>query len=117
MNISPNNTRVYLDLGSTDMRKSINTLSIVVSESMELDPLSGHMFVFCNRNRSIIKILYWDKNGFCLWMKRLEKGRYFWPHEESEIKEINFTNLRWLLDGLDINKIKGHSTLKYEIIY
>ena len=117
MNVFPNSTQVYLALGSTDMRKSINTLSILVSESMNLDPLSGNIFVFCNKNRSIIKILYWDKNGFCMWMKRLEKGRFFWPCDESEIKEINYTHLRWLLDGLDISKISGHSILNYEITY
>ncbi len=117
MNIFPNQTQVYLALGVTDMRKSINTLGIIVQESMRLNPLSGHMFVFCNRNRSIIKILYWDKNGFCLWQKRLEKGRFFWPEKESEVREINFTHLQWMLDGLDINAVKGHDALNYEIIF
>lgn len=117
MNIFPNNTQVYLALGNTDMRKSINTLSIVVQETMQLNPLSGNMFVFCNKNHSIIKILYWDKNGFCLWQKRLEKGKYFWPEKESDIYQTNFTHLRWLLDGLDINVVKGHMPLNYEIIY
>jgi len=117
MNIFPNNTQVYLALGSTDMRKSINTLSIVVQETMQLNPLSGHMFVFCNKNRSIIKILYWDKNGFCLWQKRLEKSKFFWPKKETDVYQTNFTSLRWLLDGLDINAVKGHMPLNYEIIY
>jgi transposase len=117
MNIFQNSTQVYLALGCTDMRKSINTLSIVVQEAMQLNPLSGDMFVFCNKNHSIIKILYWDKNGFCLWQKRLEKGRYFWPKKESDIYQTNFTHLRWLLDGLDINAVKGHMPLNYKIIY
>jgi len=61
------------------MRKSIDTLSILVSEKMGLDLFSGSLFAFCNRSRNIIKLLYWDKNGFCLWQKRLEKDMFKWP--------------------------------------
>ena len=82
-------TRVYLALGNTDMRKAINGLSILVQESMELDPFSGHLFVFCNRKRNIIKILYWDRNGFCLWSKRLEKHFFRWPESSEEIMKID----------------------------
>ena len=63
--------RVYIATGTTDMRKSINGLSILVADQLELDPLSGHIFAFCNRKRDIIKILYWDRNGFCLWQNHL----------------------------------------------
>ena len=59
--------QVYLATGSTDMRKSINGLSILVAEQLDEDPLSGRLFCFCNRKRSIIKILYWDRNGFCIY--------------------------------------------------
>ena len=78
-------TRVYLALGNTDMRKAINGLSILVQESMDLDPFSGHLFVFCNRKRNILKILYWDRNGFCLWSKRLEKHFFRWPESSEEV--------------------------------
>lgn len=61
------NLKIYIALGSTDMRKSIDGLSILVSEKLNLDLFSGHMFVFCNRKQNILKILYWDRNGFCLW--------------------------------------------------
>ena len=71
--------RVYIATGITDMRKSINGLSILVADQLELDPLSGHLFAFCNRKRDIIKIMYWDRNGFCLWHKRLERDRFRWP--------------------------------------
>ncbi len=63
--------QVYLALGSTDMRKSINGLSILVQEHLEMNPLSGHLFVFCNRSRNMVKVLYWDRNGFCLWYNQL----------------------------------------------
>ncbi len=62
----PLHTRIYLAVGSTDMRKAINGLSILVEDQMDLDPFSGHLFVFCNRRRNMVKILYWDRNGFCL---------------------------------------------------
>ena len=58
--------RVYLAVGVTDMRKSINGLSILVQDQLDLDPLSGHLFVFCNRRRDMVKVLYWDRNGLVL---------------------------------------------------
>ena len=77
----PSGTRIYLAVGSTDMRKAINGLSILVEDELALDPLSGHLFAFCNRKRNMVKILYWDRNGFCLWHKRLEKHHFTWPAE------------------------------------
>jgi transposase len=74
----PANSRVYLAIGSTDMRKAINGLSILVEQHLCKDPFSGDLFVFCNRRRNMIKIFYWDKNGFCLWQKRLEEHRFQW---------------------------------------
>ena len=64
--------QVFIALGATDMRKSINGLSIIVEEELGLDLFTGNFFVFCNRNRDIVKILYWNLNGFCVWKKRLE---------------------------------------------
>jgi len=110
----PINTRVYLSLGSTDMRKAINGLSIMVEDCLKLDPFSGHLFVFCNRRRNIIKILYWNRNGFCLWQKRLEKDRFKWPENEEEVFLISRKELSWLVAGLDITT--AHPTLKYETL-
>jgi transposase len=59
--------QVYLATGSTDMRKSIDSLSILVADRLDLDPFSGYLFCFCNRKKDMVKILYWDRNGFCLW--------------------------------------------------
>jgi transposase len=102
---------VYLALGSTDMRKAINGLSIMVEQAMGLNPFSGDLFVFCNRQRSIIKILYWDKNGFCLWLKRLEEQRFKWPKAPEEVILIGARELGWLLAGLDYTS--AHRQLKY----
>ena len=105
--------RVYLATGVTDMRKSIDTLAIVVADRLALDPLSGHLFAFCNRRRDTIKILYWDRNGFCLWHKRLEREKFRWPGSETEARQINGRALPWLLDGLSI-ELSGHGTMAYK---
>ncbi len=109
----PSNMRVFLAPGSTDMRKAINSLSILVESTLRLDPLSGHLFVFCNGGRTIIKILYWDRNGFCLWEKRLEKHRFKWPQNEQETIEIGPRELGFILEGLDIRTVKPLEELKY----
>ncbi len=106
--------RVYIAIGNTDMRKSINGLSQLVSEHFELDPFSGHLFAFCNRRRDIIKILFWDKNGFCIWHKRLEKDRFRWPESELEVLGIDAIQMSWLLAGLEIDK--AHRELAYSHI-
>ena len=113
----PFHTRIYLAAGSTDMRKSINGLSILVADKLEMDPLSGHLFVFCNRRRNMVKVLYWDRNGFCLWHKRLEKHRFKWPQSKSDISEIDHRQLGWLLEGLEIDQAHAHKALEYSAMY
>lgn len=76
--------RVYLACGKTDMRKQINGLAAIVESSFHLDPFDESIFVFCNRNRDRIKILEWSEDGFWLYFKRLEKGRFRWPAEGAE---------------------------------
>ena len=105
-------TRVYIALGATDMRKSINGLSILVEQAMDLNPFGGDLFVFCNRRRNMIKILYWDKNGFCLWHKRLEEHRFKWPKLPEQVLTINRKQLNWLLAGLDFSS--AHQQLYYQ---
>lgn len=109
----PANLRVFLAPGSTDMRKAINGLSILVEDTLRLDIFSGHLFVFCNRSRTILKILYYDRNGFCLWQKRLEKHRFRWPENRDETMEIGPHELSLMLDGLDIQTVKPYEQLKY----
>lgn len=107
------NIKVFVALGATDMRKSINGLSLLVSEYFDLSPFSGHLFVFCNRRRNILKILYWDMNGFCLWQKRLEKDRFHWPDCGKELEEISHRELLRLIDGIDMNQPLAHKSLTY----
>ena len=105
--------KVYLAIGITDMRKAINGLSILVEGQMELDPFAGHLFGFCNRKRDIIKILYWDRSGFCLWQKRLEKERFRWPESEADVLTIENRELSWLIDGLSIAQSEAHGRLTF----
>jgi len=106
--------RVYLALGKTDMRRSINGLSIMVDQALEREVFSGDLFVFCNRNKTIIKILYWGNTGFCLWHKQLDRDKFHWPNTENEVREVAQEELSWLLDGLDISQ--AHHHLEYSVV-
>ncbi len=102
---------IYVKAGSTDMRKQINGLTIQVQEVMEKDPFSGSLFMFCNKQRKILKIIYWDRNGFWLFLKRLEKDKFPWPQTREEVREITREQFEMLLKGIDF--WKAHKTLKY----
>ena len=105
--------KVYLAVGTTDMRKAINGLSILVEDQLDLDPFSGHLFAFCNRKRTMVKILYWERNGFCLWHKRLEEDRFQWPESRNDVLDISRRELSWLLNGLTIHQREAHNRLSY----
>lgn len=109
-------SRVYLAPGVTDMRKSINGLSLLVTDQLELNPLSGYLFAFCNRKKDMVKILYWDRNGFCLWHKRLEKDRFRWPETAGDVLAVHGYELAWLLAGLSLDQQMAHQPLEYEIM-
>ena len=108
------NTKVYLAAGATDMRKAVNGLMVLVEDAVEADPISSHLFVFCNRLRDKIKILYWHNNGFWLLYRRLEKQRFWWPGGDERVAvEISTRELSWLLEGLDITRVDAHKAEKY----
>jgi transposase len=99
------NKQVYLACGRTDMRKSINGLAAIVEGSFKLDLFQGAFFVFCNKNRDRIKILEWDGDGFWLYFKRLEKGRFRWPDSgESRTMLLTGEELHLLLGSPRINQ-------------
>ena len=105
---------IYLACGATDLRKSIDALSSLVRDGFQLDPFGGAMFVFCNRNRDIIKILEWDGDGFWLHMKRVEKGRFNWPGaaEEEETMDITRHELEILIGSTRLrSKLKRRQIL------
>jgi transposase len=106
--------RIFVRPGTTDFRKQINGLSIMVQDDMELDSLSNNLFLFCNKKRNRLKVLYWDKNGFCLWLKRLEKDRFPWPKNKEAAIEIETDKFRMLLSGIDF--WNAHQELKLKEI-
>ena len=106
--------RVFVKPGSTDMRKQINGLSIIVTEDLQMDPFEGDLYLFCNKGRRILKILYWDKNGFCQWMKRLELDKFPWPMNRREVSEITYEQFSFLLQGIDF--WNAHKKLDYRSV-
>jgi transposase len=105
---------IYVRPGVTDMRKAINGLSVIASEDMAGDPLSGSLFLFCNRYRRILKGLYWDRNGFWLVQKRLERDKFPWPQSEEAATQITAEQLQMLLDGIDF--WHAHQRLEYQSV-
>ena len=109
--------QVYLHRGFVDFRKSINGLSLLVEQQMKLSPFSSALFVFCNKKRDKLKVLYWDKTGFALWYKRLEQDKFKWPVKlDLEVIELSEQQWCWLLSGYDYLKFKGHQALEYETL-
>ena len=98
------NTRIFLCKEPTDMRKSYDGLMYLVQNHFNQNPLSGDFFVFVNRNKNRMKILFWETGGFCLFCKRLEKGRFKFP--EGESIQIDKIILSMILDGIDFSSIK-----------
>ncbi len=109
--------RVHLCREPVDFRKQINGLSILVDEELGLDPFSAHVFAFCNRQRSQVKLLAWERKGFILWQKRLEKDRFPWPREGAgAVLEVAGRELNWLLDGIDVFRLKPHESLSFSAV-
>lgn len=115
--IFPTNCEVYISIGSVDMRKAIDGLSSLVESHLRHNPFSGQLFAFTNKKKNMVKILYWEGNGFCLWQKRLEKGRFRWPLSNDEVLFLSSRELSWLLEGLEIHQVKAHQKLSYSTTY
>jgi transposase len=102
----PASVRVYLCTVPCDMRRSFDGLHALVTTAMQLDALGGHLFVFSNRRRDRVKILYWDRDGFAVWAKRLEEGTYAMPFGDDAgqaRREITAQELGALLSGIDLS--------------
>ncbi len=106
--------RIYLYRHPVDFRKAVNGLSMLVEETLEKDPFDGTLFVFTNRLRNRVKILWYERNGFCLWYKRLEVDRFQWPKADDTLFKLNGQQLNWLLDGYDISKLHPHASRHYK---
>ena len=103
---------IYLHRDFVDFRKSIDGLTGIVEYELERDAYTGALFVFCNKNKDKLKILYWDKTGFALWYKRLDKHKFKWPSKYSKQEfELSSQQFEWLLSGFDV---LGHEPLQYQ---
>ena len=106
--------KVYLACGATDLRKSIDGLAALVQAGFDLDPFSDAWFVFCNKGRDKLKLLRWDHNGFWLYYRRLERGRFLWPktaESTAHTQIIDRRQLAWLLDGLNLEQKRAHKPI------
>ncbi len=105
------NVQVFVCVQPTDMRKSFDGLSGMVREVLQQDPLSGSLFLFRNRGRDRLKILYWDRDGLAIWYKRLERGSFQFPTDlkpasDATSSQISSEELPWLLDGIDLGSVQ-----------
>ncbi len=103
MTLLPPNVKVHLAYGFTDMRKGMDGLAVLVQEVLQQDPFSGHLFVFRGRKANLIKIVFWDGTGLCLFTKRLEHGVFLWPAniEPGRTLSLNSQQLAALIEGID----------------
>ena len=107
LNDLTNNAQVYLVTGYTDLRRGIDGLAVIVQAQLRLDPFSKALFLFCGRRCDRIKGLLWEGDGFLLLYKRLDNGRFQWPRSETEAVMLTSQQIRWLLEGLQIDQPKA----------
>jgi transposase len=109
-------TRIYLAAGSTDMRKGFEGLYGLVRDQLGLDPLSGHLCLFCNKGRNRLKVLYWDGSGLWICAKRLERGRFSWPSDGEDSVRVTLSQeeLSLLLGGIDLTRTRRKNWYRKE---
>jgi transposase len=103
MMIVPAGVKVHLALGYSDMRKGLNGLAALVQETLKQDPFSGHLFAFRGKSASMLKILFWDGNGLCLFTKKIDRGEFIWPRimESGSTITLSAAQLAMLIEGID----------------
>ena len=112
MTIDLNRVRIFIRPGYTDLRKAVNGLAGIIEGQMAGEPFGGAVYLFCNRERKLLKALWWDRNGFWLSQKRLEKDRFPWPDTSEAARELSGEELSMLLSGIDF--FKAHKPLYYK---
>ena len=107
--------QVYLHRDPIDFRAGINRLAVLVQETMALDPFAPAAFAFCNRRRDRMKVLFFDRSGFVLVLKRLTEDKFRWPHRQETIIRLTSEQLHWILDGIDIDAMVRHPVRQYQL--
>lgn len=105
--------KVFLHREPIDFRAGINSLVTLVEQSMQLDPFARAVYAFHNRRRNRIKLLLYERNGFWLMLRRLEEDHFIWPRRQQTVIELTTEQLRWLLEGIDIDAMRRHPTRRY----
>lgn len=108
----PSSVRIFVCLQAADMRRSFDGLAWMVEQYLGADPLSGHLFVFRNRRGDRVKILYWDRDGWAIWYKRLEEGTFRFPRGNERSIQVTATGLSMLLEGIDLQRVKNRKRYK-----
>jgi len=108
---------IFLHKAPVDGRKQINGLAAIVQSAMDKNPFDGALFAFTTRRRDYVKLLYWNKSGFALWVMRLEEEKFRWPSKlEGDVVTLAPSQLELLLEGYDIMRMKPHATLAYSAV-
>lgn len=116
---------IYVAQEPVDFRLGINGLSTMIEATLRFDPFSRNLFCFTNKRRNQIKVLYWQRSGFCLWLKRLEEEKFKWPTHLSPLASetarppvvtLTEDQFLWLLEGLDLKQLKPHRALEYRSV-
>lgn len=107
--------KVYLHREPIDFRAGINSLAVLVQETMALDPFAPVVFAFCNRRRDRVKILFFDRSGFVLVLKRLSEDKFFWPRREVAVVTLTTEQLHWILEGIDLEAMVRHPVRQYQV--
>ena len=102
----PPSVRAFISTGPADMRRSFDGLAAMTEQILAQDTFSGHLFVFRNKRGDRVKILYWDRSGYCLWYKRLEQGTFRFPERHERSTEVDAAELSLLLEGFDLEVAK-----------
>src|ERR1700744_2686314 len=113
----PSNVRVWLATGHTDMRKGFASLGLQVQEVLRRDPLSGHLFCFRGRRGNLLKVIWHDGQGACLFTKRLERGRFLWPSPADGVVTISSAQLGYLLEGIDWERRETDERQRVQVPY
>ena len=112
----PPSVRVYVCAVPADMRRSFDGLAAMARDIVRQDPLSGHLFVFCNRRTDRVKVLWWDRSGLCLWYKRLEQGTFRFPERSASTYELEAAELALILEGIELAGAKRRSRFVPRVI-
>jgi transposase len=107
--------QVYLHREPIDFRAGINSLAVLVQETMDLDPFAPAVYAFCNRRRDRMKLLFFDRSGFVLVLKRLTDDKFRWPRRQETVVRLTTEQIHWILDGIDIDAMVRHPLRQYRV--